>query len=342
MKRIRYFDLLRCISFCFIIFYHMVIQLHLSEICSLERITPLFANSNMHIATLGVAVFFMLSGASLVYTTKNNFDLKKYYKKRCLRILIPFYLAYLVCFLAKFVMNHSIQAIFPDKVPAWRFLFTILGMDGWISMHGIATFSLGPGEWFLGCLIVLYLVFPFLRFLMEKNAKLFFAGATCIYVLVVCFYPFSVDAHMNLLLKGYEFIIGMMFGYCRTQFSPKLKYVTIPVTLFFFLSPVAVNVHYAFKITILAVAFWISLSYLEPFLQKRKLRMIRVISDYSYEVFLVHHVIIYFLTPKAAPYLHNTGMILLLFAVEILCMAVAAFILKYLSEKCMQLLSAIL
>lgn len=342
MKRIRYFDLLRCVSFCFIIFYHMVIQLHLSEICSLESITSLFSNSNMHIATLGVAVFFMLSGASLVYTTKNDFDLKKYYKKRCLRILIPFYLTYFVYLLAKIVVHHSLQGIFPEKIPTWRAFFTILGMDGWVSMHGIATFSLGIGEWFLGCLIVLYLVFPLLRSLMEKNAKLFFVCATCIYVLTVFFYPFTVDAHVNLLLKGYEFIIGMMFGYCSTQFSPKLKYVAIPVTLFFFLSPIAINIHYAFKITILAVAFWISISYLEPFLQKRKLRIIRVISDYSYEVFLVHHVIIYYLTPKAAPYLHNTGTILLLFTIEILCMAIAAFALKYISGKCMRCLSTIL
>ena len=188
MKRIRYFDLLRCVSFCFIIFYHMVIQLHLSEICSLESITSLFSNSNMHIATLGVAVFFMLSGASLVYTTKNDFDLKKYYKKRCLRILIPFYLTYFVYLLAKIVVHHSLQGIFPEKIPTWRAFFTILGMDGWVSMHGIATFSLGIGEWFLGCLIVLYLVFPLLRSLMEKNAKLFFVCATCIYVLTAFFY----------------------------------------------------------------------------------------------------------------------------------------------------------
>jgi len=42
-------------------------------------------------------VFFMLSGASLSYTAKENFSLAKYYKKRFLRILIPFYILYIVC-----------------------------------------------------------------------------------------------------------------------------------------------------------------------------------------------------------------------------------------------------
>ena len=99
MKRIHYFDLLRCTCFCFIIFYHLLFQLYLSGICPVERLNPLFSNSNMHLATLGVAVFFMLSGASLSYTAKENFSLAKYYKKRFLRILIPFYILYIVYFL---------------------------------------------------------------------------------------------------------------------------------------------------------------------------------------------------------------------------------------------------
>lgn len=108
MKRIRYFDLLRCTCFCFIIFYHLLFQLYLSGICPVERLNPLFSNSNMHLATLGVAVFFMLSGASLSYTAKENFSLAKYYKKRFLRILIPFYILYIVYFL--FLLSRAIPS----------------------------------------------------------------------------------------------------------------------------------------------------------------------------------------------------------------------------------------
>ena len=107
MKRIHYFDLLRCTCFCFIIFYHLLFQLYLSGICPVERLNPLFSNSNMHLATLGVAVFFMLSGASLSYTAKENFSLAKYYKKRFLRILIPFYILYIVYFLFLLFQSHS-------------------------------------------------------------------------------------------------------------------------------------------------------------------------------------------------------------------------------------------
>lgn len=339
MKRIRYFDLLRCISFCFIIFYHMIIQLHISEICQLESITPFFMNQNMHIATLGVAVFFMLSGASLGYTTREKFDIKKYYKKRFLRILIPFYIAYLICLVMLIGINHSIHGVFPENVPAWRFVFTVLGMDGWISGHGIATFFLGPGEWFLGCLMVLYLVFPLLRYLMRKNKWLFFAAATGIYLLVIWNYRFPIEEHQNLLLKGYEFIIGMMIGYCGAEFRSKWKYLTIPVVIFFLISPFEIKIDYELKITILAVAFFLSFSYLEPVLQKRKCSVSDILSRYSYEIFLIHHVIICFLTPKLKPYLQNTGMILVLFAAEILIIAIAGFVLKFISDRCIKLLA---
>ena len=46
MKRIRYFDLLRCISFCFIIFYHMISQLYFSKLFPLDKILPFYENDN--------------------------------------------------------------------------------------------------------------------------------------------------------------------------------------------------------------------------------------------------------------------------------------------------------
>ena len=50
MKRIRYFDLLRCISFCFIIFYHMISQLYFSRLFTLDKVLPFYENDNMNIA----------------------------------------------------------------------------------------------------------------------------------------------------------------------------------------------------------------------------------------------------------------------------------------------------
>lgn len=57
MKRIKYYDLLRVVCFCFIIFYHMMVQLTINGIYPNEKISTFYSNVNMHIATLAVAVF---------------------------------------------------------------------------------------------------------------------------------------------------------------------------------------------------------------------------------------------------------------------------------------------
>ena len=154
MKRIRYFDLLRCISFCFIIFYHMISQLYFSRLFPLDKVLPFYENDNMNIAMLGVAVFFILSGAGLAYSTGENFDIRRFYKKRFIRILIPFYITYISYFIYKVITTGSFTSFFPPETSAWKIIFTFFGMDEWISQHGIHTFSLGIGEWFLGALII--------------------------------------------------------------------------------------------------------------------------------------------------------------------------------------------
>ena len=59
-QRIRYFDLLRVVSFLSIIYYHMIVQMHLDGYWDVYFVVPLFANKNMHVATLAVAVFLLL------------------------------------------------------------------------------------------------------------------------------------------------------------------------------------------------------------------------------------------------------------------------------------------
>ena len=199
--------------------------------------------------------------------------------------------------------------------------------------------SLTIGEWFLGCLILLYLIFPLLRFFMIKSEKFFFIIATGIYLIVLFHYDFSVPIHMNFFLKGYEFVIGMMIGCYHEKFNPKWIFLSLPVVIFFVLCPFALPISTGLKITILAVAFWISAACLEPVLEKGNGRFLRTISNYSYEVFLVHHIIIYFITPRAIPYMCGMVGVLGLFLVELLLMAVLGFLLKFISDQCIATLS---
>lgn len=138
MKRIRYFDLLRCISFCFIIFYHMISQLYFSRLFPLDKVLPFYENDNMNIAMLGVAVFFILSGAGLAYSTGENFDIRRFYKKRFIRILIPFYITYISYVIYKAGTTGSFTSFFHRKHPHGKsFLHSSEWMNGSVSTESI-------------------------------------------------------------------------------------------------------------------------------------------------------------------------------------------------------------
>ena len=108
--------------------------------------------------------------------------------KRFIRVLIPFYITYISYFIYKVINDRFFYILFPAGNIRMEIIFTFFGMDEWISQHGIHTFSLGIGEWFLGALLLLYLLFPLLRFLMKKNSRLFFVGSTCIYLLLLFYF----------------------------------------------------------------------------------------------------------------------------------------------------------
>lgn len=332
MKRIKYFDLLRIVCFVFITFYHMMIQLYIDGIYPSEKLSPFFSNANMHIATLAVAVFFMLSGASLAYTTKEKFDLINFYKKRFIRLLIPFYIVIVSCAIVAAIIVPNFMNHFAG-VPKWRFIFTVLGLDGWVSMHNIATFSIRIGEWFLGALVILYVLFPLFRFLMLKNSKVFFGTATLVYLIVVYTYSSNVPVYMSLCLKGYEFILGMLFGFYANRFNYKWMVITVPIVIFFFISPISIAINEALKITVLAVAFFVSFSYLENVLNDYIYKPILVLSKYTYELFLVHHAVIFFVTPRAARYITGKTTVAILFLVELCIIAVITVLLKWISDK---------
>ena len=90
-NRIHFIDYLRNFAFVLIMLYHMLFQLSLDGICPTGLVEPFYAGENIHIGTLGVSLFFMISGFCLMYESRQGFDCRTFYWKRFLRICIPFY-----------------------------------------------------------------------------------------------------------------------------------------------------------------------------------------------------------------------------------------------------------
>lgn len=139
MERVRYFDALRVVCFCMIIFFHMMKQLYINGLYELEVVNPYFKNANMHIAKLAVAVFFMLSGAGLMLSTKEHVNYKQFYIKRFLRLMIPFYIVNILYFTYRAIQAGSISVLISGKAP-WKIILGIFGIDEWLTLYKVSGF----------------------------------------------------------------------------------------------------------------------------------------------------------------------------------------------------------
>lgn len=142
------------------------------------RLTLNFLGSGLDIGSLAVSLFFMLSGALAAKSSlcRDNFSVISYIKHRLLRLLPPLWISWFLTYL-----SYLARGSFHFDVPAWRFILTVLGLDGYAS-YGL---YLGSsfyycGEWFYGAIILVSLFWPLLRLAIKKM------GSVVILVLVLC------------------------------------------------------------------------------------------------------------------------------------------------------------
>ena len=113
--------------------------------------------ANGSFGNFGVALFFLLSGYALMLRYGQACPLKTFYKKRFLSI----YPLYWLCFFSLFLYSDILHGNLPAGVPGWSIIWSVLALDGYLA-GVVPTFYL-LGEWFVGCIVLLYLVFPLLR-----------------------------------------------------------------------------------------------------------------------------------------------------------------------------------
>ena len=334
MKRIRYFDLMRIASFCMIVFYHIIVQIENEGVCPQLHISFLYTSINMHIAKIAVAVFFMLSGASLMLKADKKLNLKDYYIKRFIRLLIPFYVVNILYFMVRVVKSRTVLGLFAGGLDPLKFLLGIVGIDGWLSIYNISSYYQGIGEWFLGALIIITVLAPFFRMCILKFPKLFFGILCVIYFYFVIMNVSRIPVHLNIVLKGCEFIFGMYLGRYVNKIDKRWAFIGIPILVLYFVSPVVLPIKEAFSITITAVCFFVSFSLFETILQNQDgiYKWILSISNASYELFLIHHIIIYKLTPVIRGHGENMVFVFGIVMAEIICMVIGTIVVKHLDD----------
>ncbi len=345
-------DVLRLLAMAGIVYYHMVVALYLKGIRQLESVSVLYENSNMHIAKVCVGLFFMMSGAGLMLSSKerSDFSLKEYYKSRFIKILIPFYVVYalyLVTFIA--LTGETLSSIYQRKVYPVCFIFTILGMDSYLSSYGVPTYALGIGEWFLGALVMMYIIFPFLRWALLKNKWITLGVSVAYYIVILLTYPYMSYAatnpgFVNFTVKVFDFFMGM-FLVTVLERIPKRSFMAVCgcIMLFFVFWPNRLPIDDSLMILIQIVSIFLIFNGLEGLFSKvpKVMKAVALLCSYTYVFFLVHHVIIDYMTLQVVGRPYSNIDILKLFLAEFVVISTVTFVIKNLISLCEKLPSLI-
>jgi peptidoglycan/LPS O-acetylase OafA/YrhL len=277
-------DFVRGLSVLLIIFFHY----NCATVRIISNELTLFSYYR-YAGIIGVSMFFILSGAALTLSTQNNYSIVSFYKKRFMAIFPLFWATYIFIVFAISIIGQS--SPFVDKYPP-TFILTIFGIDG-LLLYKIPNYYL-IGEWFLGCIIVLYILFPAIRLLFNKNNYLLLISSLAFCIILEKFYNIDMPLLTFPLFRVFEFIFGMYFVTILNSNSYGRNLIlliasTVGIILFFSLPLHGLFFTYVLP-GILFFVFLVSFAKIfEHYLPKK---VISFLSKYSYTAFLVHHIIL--------------------------------------------------
>lgn len=322
--RIFYLDFIRVIAIFLVILFHFLSGV---ESYGLLRNPDAFKIGGISLLNLGgvnitlgnyaVSLFLVLSGAGLMYTYEKTFELKEFYKKRILTIYPIYYITFTAAFLVRIILERGME----HGAPVWTFLLTVLGIDGWIG-EVIPNYGL-VGDWFVGCILGIYLLFPLLRKGINQKPHAFMAVYALLFLLLEHFYPLAFPRRNDVFLRAFEVLLGMYF----MKLNRKVTWKCVSVSVILLGIIFAVRIPWATAYVLTPVAgiclFLVLVFFSKWFEGERIKRVVFCLSRYSFPTFLLHHFLINTLMerfPKAS--LGIAGMLILFALCVVLSWAV--------------------
>lgn len=288
--RARYFplDVVRATAMPMIVFFHYN--------CATTRIISADVHLFKHYGyagQIGVSLFLILSGAALTLSTRTGFSPLSFFKKRFMAIYPLFWTVYVLFILGGAVLGID---LFADRNPApVSFVLTLLAMDGLLTYRGSNFYLIG--EWFLGCILILYLLYPLLRHLLYRYKHLLPAAGLLLCLILEKTWCLDMPLTWFPLYRLFEFVFGMYFISLYREKTRARKTLLLAgagagmVTIFLF------HVHgKGFIPTIglgtLCFVFLTCTADLSPVHGPLFEKTILFFSRYAYAAFLLHHLML--------------------------------------------------
>lgn len=286
-ERCFYLDFVRAIAVISILLTHYNARwIYMNSEDALKKAILTTRVANVYIGDFGVSLFLIISGAALMYTYSDQLDLKKFYVKRMTSIYPMFWIGYFFVFAHSFLVNGGIN----ESIPKWNILLTVIGMDGYLGTV-LPSFYL-IGEWFLGFIIIIYVLFPLLRKGTIQFPKITAIIVLGLYILFMFNYNIPFIKNIFLFIRLLEVVFGMYF----------VKYIR-RVNGWFTLTAAGVlvlnciikpQIDASLQMTYVGISAFLVLTWISNFIQENKVvvKCCGILSKYSYAIFLTHHYII--------------------------------------------------
>ena len=175
-----------------------------------------------------MTAFFMISGFSLFYTYDQTQiitlkELRKFYLKRIVGIL-PLY----------YIVGTLVIVLFGKESLCDNLLLFPIEFLGIQSVYtSLFSFLHNGGTWFVSCLLICYLIYPFLQEIIKQlkmRSKILIAGL-CIFILLyspVIILKFSLaNIYSNPFFRGLEFFLGVILASLNKSDFPEIKFLHI-------------------------------------------------------------------------------------------------------------------
>lgn len=333
-------DFVRVVAALLIVVFHYNMVSHdYPDIAKPDILFVECANGSM--GHIGVSLFFILAGASLMYVYSDKLELKDYFKKRFLAIFPLYWTVYSAFFCYFYLLTRKL----PFDRPLWTVLLTLVGMDGYLDCL-IHNYYL-VGEWFVGCILLVYLCFPLLRAAVIRRPVCTAALAAVCYAGLVAFYPFQMDIQFCLFVRIPEVLFGMYFMkyyYEKKENREKYEWKWAAFSGVCLLAALTVhlNMPVPYQILWLGVPGFLFLLWVGGRIRgKRIRRAVSYCSRYTFSLFLVHHILVgKFLFPFSNRSL-STGQNMLVFTVYLLFCSAAAWMFYHLSRLAVKMVTGV-
>ncbi len=363
-KRVFYMDFIRTFSLFCIMLFHFQIQAFMRT--SDFGLFPFIGTSigGINSGHLGASLFLILSGASQTVSDRSlrglleegeswtdTFSLKRYYLKRFITLFTAFYLVWLTAMAGSLLfMPEKLEGIEP-----WTLILTVIGLDGYF-YELIPNFYM-TGEWFLGCVIFLYLLYPLLRQGLVRcpvKMALLIAVLWAAMLGITLWIPGKIPSDHLFYLRLPEFAVGMyLTAYLKkVPFSLGVASGVAAIVILFFgvMSPPFNVVSYA----VFGCFMYIFLRMLgehwhrmQNTVSKWIEQIMIFLAKISYPIFLLHHIVLLLLMDTGMKGMKlsrelTVGSFVLWFAVLIASGTILAKISDRIGQRCMLYLGRIL